>query len=70
MKECLTLWLSKEQRGTGQELVKFLESSNLRLSVRYMDGRAAPILFTRLGSFEGDSNIRRAASLLAAEEVA
>ena len=63
----MTLWLNKHDHSV-LDLIKYIQSRNLKVHVTYMDDRQVPILFTRLGSFEGESSIRRAALMLSAQE--
>lgn len=68
MGEKMMLWLSTD--NSHRDLVEFLSRKHLQFGVKYLppaerrsDG--APILFTPLGTFEGELSIRRAASVLA-----
>lgn len=57
----MTLWLDKRS-PSAPALIRFFESLKLPVSIQYVEDRMVPVLFTRLGSFEGESEIRRAAS--------
>jgi len=64
MKETVTLWLASAE--SGKELVAFLKAKNVPINVRYVpavngEKGSNPILFTSLGTFEGESAIMRAA---------
>ena len=64
----LTLWVTGEE--SARDLLQFLAAKQLGIGIRFVPpvyGQRddSPILFTPLGSFEGESNIRRAVSALA-----
>lgn len=64
MKDQMTLWLAPEDGASG--LVDFLKTRQLSLGVRYIPADdasryATPVLFTSLGTFQGEQSIRRAA---------
>lgn len=61
----ITLWLDE---SSSRELVGFLKGCNLIFNVKYVHNRPTPILFTGLGSFEGERSIRRAATVLMIKE--
>ena len=65
MGDKMTLWVAAD--NTGTDLVEFLKRKNLPLGIKYLApvddrSRNGPILFTSLGTFEGEVSIRRAVS--------
>lgn len=67
MSNAVTLWLDNDD--TESEIIPLLKSRKIDFGVKFLEAngrRRDAILFTSLGTFEGEREIRRALEVLAA----